>query len=239
MNPLDAVVARMHREDGTGLFAEGVLVVGPMGPVGRADLAQARPAGGDDVGHAESAPDLDQLAPGDDHLAAAGETVEQQQHGGGVVVDHNRGFGAAGVADHPLDMGEPRSPLTGFQVDFEIAVVLPDLYHRRQGRRGQRSPPQTGVQDDPCRVDDAMEARLAAGEQRSCELGLHPRQQLFPGRNLASGRFQQLAANPAQHRAHRLDHVAPVAGARQPARRLEPQHLVDRRERFQRVVHSN
>ena len=229
----------MHGEDGARLPADGVLVVGRMGAVGRADLAQPRSAGGDDVGHAEGAPDLHQLAPGNDHLAAAGETVEQQQHGGGVVVDHNRGFGAAGVADHPLDVGDPRPPLAGFQVDLEVAVVLPHLHHRGERRLGQGGPPEAGMQDYPGRVDGAVQVRHFPGAQGSVELGLHTYQQLGPGGDPVSVSGQQLAANPAQHRADHLYQVAPVAAARQPPRRLQPQHLVHRRERFQRVVHSN
>ena len=218
------------------MLADGVLVVGQMGAVGRPDLAQARAAGGDDVGHAESAPYLDQLATRNDHLAAAGETVEQQQHRGGVVVDHRRGFGPADLADHPLDVGEPRPPLTGFQVELEVAVVLPHLHHRGERRGGQGGPPQAGVQDDAGRVDGAVQARLPAGAHSPGELGPpHARQQLVAGGDLAPGRGQQLVANPAQHRADRLDHVSPVAGPHQPPRRLEPQHLVHRGKRFHRV----
>ncbi len=66
----DPVVARVDAEQGGGLGADGALVVGQPGPVGRADLAE--PGAGDleDLGEAEAPADLDELAARDDHLAA-------------------------------------------------------------------------------------------------------------------------------------------------------------------------
>ena len=64
----------------------GGLVVGQARPVRRADLAQPRPRGGQDVRHAERAPDLDQLAAGDDDLPAAARGAQAQHDRRGVVV---------------------------------------------------------------------------------------------------------------------------------------------------------
>ena len=66
--------------DGLGVVAQGRAV-------GRADLAQARTGGGDQVGQAEPVADLDHLAPADDHLTAGGQRGGGEDEGGGAVVD--------------------------------------------------------------------------------------------------------------------------------------------------------
>ncbi|GEM_PF-3725708 len=64
---------------------------------------QFHPGAGHDVGDAEGTADLDQLAAGNDAFLACAETVQGQQHGGGVVVDHGDGLGAGQFADQPFD----------------------------------------------------------------------------------------------------------------------------------------
>ena len=66
---------------------------------------QPAPALRHDVGHAEGAADLDQLAARDRHLAAARQRVEHQQHRGGVVVDDGRGLGAGQLAEQAARHG--------------------------------------------------------------------------------------------------------------------------------------
>ena len=68
------------------------------------------PALAHDVGNAERAADLDQLAARDDHFAPVRERVEHEQHGGGVVVDDGRGLGAGQFAQQALDDRSSRSP---------------------------------------------------------------------------------------------------------------------------------
>ena len=63
----------------------------------------SRPAVAQDLGHAERAADLDQLAARDDHLAAARERREREQHRGGVVVDGERVLGAREQAQQLCD----------------------------------------------------------------------------------------------------------------------------------------
>ena len=81
-----------------------LLVIGKLGLVGGADLDQPRRARGHDVGDAERAADLDQLAARDDDFAAAAENRQRQQHRRGVVVDHQRVLGAGERRDDAGDV---------------------------------------------------------------------------------------------------------------------------------------
>jgi hypothetical protein len=65
-------------------------VRGPMA----ADLAEHGARLRHDVGDAETAADLDKLAARDDRLAAGGQSRQDQQRRGGVVVGDDSGFGA-------------------------------------------------------------------------------------------------------------------------------------------------
>ena len=101
---LDGVVRRMDLHDRRGVGADRRGVVLEMRAVGRADLDQAAAGARHDVGNAEGAADLDQLAARDDDLAAGGQRVQHQQHGGGIVVDGGRRLGAGQAAQPGRDM---------------------------------------------------------------------------------------------------------------------------------------
>ena len=90
----------MDLHDRRGVRADRRGVVLEMRAVGGADLDQAAAGAGHDVGNAEGAANLDQLAARDDHLAPVRQRIQHQKHGGGVVVDGGRGLGA----------GEPQQP---------------------------------------------------------------------------------------------------------------------------------
>ncbi len=64
--------------------------------IGRTDLDERGAAALQDVGNAKPAADLDELVARDDHLAAFGQRIEHEQHGGRAVVDDQRIFGAGG-----------------------------------------------------------------------------------------------------------------------------------------------
>ena len=88
----------MHAQEQRRLRADRALVVGGARAVRRADLDEPRARAGEHVRDAEAAADLDQLAAGDEHLAPFRERGEREQHGGGVVVDDERGLGACDPA---------------------------------------------------------------------------------------------------------------------------------------------
>ena len=59
---LDAEVARMHLEQAARAVGDGIAVVGQVGAVRGADLAQAHTRRLDQVGQAEAGADLDEFA---------------------------------------------------------------------------------------------------------------------------------------------------------------------------------
>ena len=75
----DAVVAGMDLEEDGGLGGDGLLKVLEVGLVGGAHFPEDGAAGRHDLGHAEGAADLHQLAPGNDHFLARGQGVEGQE----------------------------------------------------------------------------------------------------------------------------------------------------------------
>ncbi len=90
----DAVVRLVHLEDQLDI-ARDRLVVGGTRAVGGPDLDQTRPRLLHDLRDAETAADLDQLAPRDRDAASACESSKREQHGGRTVVDDEHCFGAA------------------------------------------------------------------------------------------------------------------------------------------------
>ena len=132
-------------------------VVGDARPVRRADLAQQRARLAHHVGNAEAAADFDQLAPGDDDLAARRQAREDQHDRGGVVVDDQRGFGAGDRRDQRFGVNGPRAARALVEVVFEIAVAARERGDPLDGRLGERRAPQVGVDDDAGRVDDGPE----------------------------------------------------------------------------------
>ena len=91
-----------------------------MRAIGGADLDEPRAGLPHDVGNAERAADLDQLAARDDDLAPAGERAEHQQHGRGVVVDDGGGFGAGQLAQQLLDERVAIAAPARGEIEFEV-----------------------------------------------------------------------------------------------------------------------
>ena len=74
-----------------------------MRPIGGAHLAQDGAGAGHDVGNAECAADLDQLAARDRYLPSQRQGIQDQQHRRGVVVDDGGGLGAGDLAQQAGD----------------------------------------------------------------------------------------------------------------------------------------
>jgi hypothetical protein len=90
-----------------------------MRAIGGSDLLQPRARGSHNLGHAESAADLDQLAPGDDGVASLGERIEDEKHGSGIVVGDRRILGAGELAEQCAQVIVALSAAAGFEVVFE------------------------------------------------------------------------------------------------------------------------
>ena len=98
-----------------------------------------------DLRNAEAAADLHQLAARDDHLAVLAEAVQHQQHGGGVVVDHQRGLGPAQATYKLFHQFVAAAAPAGAQVELQIAVAIGGHGHGLPRLFGQHGAAQIGM----------------------------------------------------------------------------------------------
>ena len=114
-------------------FRSGGRVVGQPGAVRGADLAEARPRLRHDVGHAEAAADLDELAARDHHFASGSQRRQREQRRGGVVVHDDRGVGAGEAAEEPFGVRVAMAARAALEVVFEVGVAACDTGHACDG----------------------------------------------------------------------------------------------------------
>ena len=160
--PLHHEVAPVHRQQRRRAGATGGGVVRHGGLVGGPDLAQAAARGGEDVGNAEAAPDLDQLAARDHHLAPLGIVADgrhHQQQRGRAVVDHGRRRRPAQGRQRLFHVTPTAAALPAGEVQLQVRV---GAGQRQEGvdRRPQRCAAEIGVQQDSGGVDHRPQARV-------------------------------------------------------------------------------
>ena len=119
MRKFDGCTRRMQRR----AVADRGGVVGDARAVRRADLAQRGARLRQDVGHAEAAADLDQLAARDDDFAAGGERRQHEQRRRGVVVDDERGLGAGERDEQALGVHVPVPARARGEVVLEVRIA--------------------------------------------------------------------------------------------------------------------
>ena len=142
-----------------------------MGAVGGADLAQHRAGAGHDVGNAEGAADLDQFAARDRHLAPERQRVEDQQHRGGVVVDHGGRLGAGDLAQQAGDVFVALAAPPGGEVEFQRGGGGKRLRGGGGGGRRQRCAAEIGVQHGAGQVEHrALRGGEASGQCVGCRI---------------------------------------------------------------------
>ena len=139
--PDDAVVAGVHAQHRPRAGVPGVFEVAQVGAVGGADLDQLGAALAQDVGDAKAVADLDQLAARHQHLAAAGGGGQRQQHRRGVVVDHERVFGAGDGAEHVVDVILARGTGAARQAVLQVGVAARGRDHCVDRLRRQHARP--------------------------------------------------------------------------------------------------
>ena len=167
--PDHAEVARVHLQDHGRVGGERRPVVGEPRAVRGPDLDEACAALPQHLGDAERAPDLDELAAAHDHLAARGQRVDGEEHGGGAVVDDDRRLDTEERAQAALRVLLAVPAHAAGEVVLEVRVGGGDLRHPRGGLGRQRGAPEVRVHDDARRVDDPHERgprRRARGAPR-------------------------------------------------------------------------
>ena len=114
-----------------------------------------------DVGDAERSANFDQLSARDDDFAAVSKRVKREQDGGGVIVDDEGGEGRHVLIDTCEDLLEQTVRVdvalaagSGSEIEFEIGVGSGNVANVVDGRSGQRSAAEIGVQDHAGGVDD-------------------------------------------------------------------------------------
>jgi len=99
-----------------------------------------------DVRKPERAANLDELPARDQHLPAAREHTQHQQHGGRIVVHDHRRFGAGQLTQQLLDYQVALATPAGLQIELQThrrGQRLPDGTH---GLLGQQRTAEIGVQ---------------------------------------------------------------------------------------------
>ena len=160
--PLHAEVAAMHAQDRAHVLAvlvQRLGVVLQIRAIGGAHLHQRRARELHDLGHAERAADLHQLAARDDDLLARGDPGQRQQDRGGAVVDRQRRLGARQARDPALDADAAVAALALLQVVLQRAIAGRHVGHRAAGELGERRPAEVRVQHDAGGVQHPAQQR--------------------------------------------------------------------------------
>jgi len=152
-----AEVAGQDLEHERGRAGQRALVVREVGAVGGAHLHQARAGGGKDLGDAERAADLDQLAARDHDLAAARVRRHGQQQGRGVVVDDERGLGAGGRDEQAGEAAQAVAAAPAGAVELEVAGGVGERGQRGGDLARQRRAAEVGVEEDAGGVEHPFE----------------------------------------------------------------------------------
>ena len=162
----DHVVAGMDLHDHAGLGPDGAGEIFQMGAVGGADLDQRATGLGHDVGHPERAADLDQLAARCRYFLAQCEGVQNQHHGGSVVIDDGRRFGPGHGAKLVFDM---LVAVAAFALRYAVFQVACPTGCRRNSLDclfGQGCAPQIGVQNRARQIEDRAQRRGRISRER-------------------------------------------------------------------------
>ena len=171
----DLEVAAVHLEQQRRVRSDRAPVVLGMRPIRRPDFDEPGAGRFDHVRQPERAADLDQLAPRDEDLAAAGQRLDRQHQRAGVVVDREGRFGAGEQRELAGDGIQPVAAATGREVQLQIPVVRRRARGRRGGRRRQQRATEIGMERDAGRIDDARRAgarqRAGAKQRRCAEFG--------------------------------------------------------------------
>ena len=155
----------MHLQNHGRLLANGFAVIAQRRLVRGAHFPQLRAAGFKNFGNAEPAPNLDQLAAGNDDflLLAGGKMPKHEQQRRGTVVGDGGGFRAAEQREIMFQISRAPASLAAGQVKFEIVVTGGGGLERFDHGRAERRAPEVGVNNNARAVDDRLDARRAQG----------------------------------------------------------------------------
>ncbi len=229
----DRVVAAVHLHQQPGARADRVRVVAQVGAVGRADLAQLGAGTTHDVGDAEGAADLDQLAARHDDFLFRCERRQGQQHGRRIVVDDGRRFSARQFAEQTVDEIVAIAAATGCKVEFEVDRLRERVDHRAHRFVGQQRTPEVRVQHGAGQVEHrAHGARALRGQRARDGCGDVRFVERFGRRRIVLGG----GAPAVELGAHGVQHARAAVVGQQRLQRCRRQHALDRRHARQHGI---
>ena len=234
-----AEIAGMDFQNRAGRGRDRRRIVAQAGLVGGPDLDQARAALLDHLRNAKAAADFDQFAARNHHFAVRGQGRQRQQHGGGAIIDRQRGLRSGQRAKQGFDAGRAPPAQAGFKREFEIGIAR-RIRHGQDGLRGERRPAEIGVQHDPGGVDDANESRRGQSRGGARDERRAVRRDIRAVNELGAGRLD----GPAQGADHRLARQSleqrGCGGLFEQLLHLRqfPQGGLDRRRPAERIMHA-
>ncbi len=110
-----------------------------------------------DFGDAEAVADFDELAARDEDFAVARERGEDEQNGGGAIVDDDGGFGAGEALEQLRGVNVALAARAGFEVVFEIGILRRGAAEFFDGGFGERGASEIGVENDAGGIDHRLE----------------------------------------------------------------------------------
>ena len=134
-----------------------------MGAVGATDFFQDRAAFDHDLGDAERAADLDQLAAGNDDLLTLGESIQSQENRCGIIIHNGSGFRSRQLDQELLNGFFTPAAFAGRQVVFQVDGMAGHCGHRVDGCLRQQRAAQIGMENRAGGVDHANVAGSALG----------------------------------------------------------------------------
>ena len=153
----DAEIRRVDAEEEARALVEGAFVIADARAIRGAHFAQDGAAFGHDVWNAEAVADFDQLAAGDDDFGIFRERIQDEENGGGVVVDDDRGLRANELRQQAGGVNVALAALASFDVVFEIRIVSGGGGNRSRCSGGEWGAAKICMQDYTCGVDDVGE----------------------------------------------------------------------------------
>lgn len=199
------------------------------------DLPQDGPRTADDVRDPEGAPDLDQFAARHQDLPAEGEGVQDEDDGGGIVVDDRGCLGPGQVTQQSFNMAVPFAAFAACEVVFQVGGTRHRLRRRRRRLLRHRRSAEVGVQHRSGQVEHRT---LRPGETGGQQIGRfgHDGVRLCPGfgfcraRSVA-GAARQTIATRREAGAKRLGRCRPAKSDEQNGSLRRAQQRIDRWKR--------
>ena len=114
----------MDLQQHCGFGCDGAFVVGGVGFIGGTHFDHVRIREVHDIGDAERAAYLNELAAGDNRFTVAGEFVEHHHHGCGIVVNRNCCLCSREGAYQLFAVGMSAAALHGGKVVFQGGIAL-------------------------------------------------------------------------------------------------------------------